>query len=71
MKLWSLRGRAFSRVILKYGVVTYYLGFILMVTGLATVPLGVMFYLNDLVVFVEWEIISFFSSRIVIVLLLD
>lgn len=61
----------FSRVILKYGVVTYYLGFILMVTGLATVPLGVMFYLNDLVVFVEWEIISFFSSRIVIVLLLD
>lgn len=61
----------FSRVILKYGVVTYYLGVILMVTGLATVPLGVMFYLNDLVVFVEWEIISFFSSRIVIVLLLD
>lgn len=43
----------FSRVILKYGVVTYYLGFILMVMGLVMVPLGVVFYLNDLVVFVE------------------
>lgn len=52
-------------------MVTYYLGFILMLVGRIRVPLGVMFYLRDLVIFIEWEIISFFRSRIIMVFLLD
>lgn len=59
------------QVILKYGGVAYYLGVILLCVSLIRVVAGAAAYRADLVVFLEWEVLRFFSIKIVILLLFD
>lgn len=51
--------------------VSYYLGIMLFLLSLLSIFLGINFYFNIKVVFVEWEVFSFFSSSIIMILLFD
>ena len=54
-----------------FKLVTYYLGFMLLVFRLLSFYTGVNFILRIEVVFIEWEILRVNRARVIITLLID
>nr|YP_009032778.1 NADH dehydrogenase subunit 5 [Folsomotoma octooculata]AGL95078.1 NADH dehydrogenase subunit 5 [Folsomotoma octooculata] len=54
-----------------FNLITYYLGFMLMILGLMMMMFSFKFYFGAVVYFVEWEIISLNSSSIIMTFIFD
>nr|YP_009753958.1 NADH dehydrogenase subunit 5 [Dicranocentrus wangi]QIT06439.1 NADH dehydrogenase subunit 5 [Dicranocentrus wangi] len=55
----------------NYLSVTYYLGFMMLWCSFVSFFYGVKYYLVSLVIFIEWEVFSFFGSSVVMTILFD
>lgn len=61
----------FFYIILNYGKINYYLGGFLLFFCFLFLYFGLIFYMEDRVVFLEWEIFNFWGRVIIILVLLD